>query len=116
MRSYSARPVRTGRYLVALVILTLLYLALMLPAAAAVTATLALLGSAGQGLSMAYLPPLLGLVASGTYPLIALFAIVVSWFRYGQSRYVHAVRVALLPLVNMALFGLAVLLVQLLEG
>jgi hypothetical protein len=115
MRHYTTRPVRAGGYLAALLLLTLLYLVLMLPAFAAIMATLMALAPTGEGLSLKLFPPVLALVASGTYPVVALIAIVAGWTRYAQRRYPQAVGVALLPLLNLALFGLAVLLVSLLE-
>lgn len=111
MRSYTTRPKRTGRYLVLLVILTVLYLGLMLPAVAAITVALMALAPAGEGLSaQEMIPPALALLASGTYPVVALVAMVAGWARYGQGRFPQAIVVALLPMANLALFGLAVFL------
>lgn len=114
MRSYSTRPVKTSRYLLSLLILTLLYLLLILPAAAAIAATLMSLATAEDGFSLQLVPPFIALLASGTYPLVALLAIVVSWARYSQRRFPQAVAAALLPLVNLALFALAVVISSLL--
>lgn len=113
MRSYNTRTAGAGGYLASLLLLTLLYLALMLPAAAAVVTTLVALAPTGEG-GPSFIAGFLGLVAAGSYPLVALVALVGGWLRYAERRYPQALSFALLPMINLALFGLAVGLAQLL--
>lgn len=112
MRSYSTRPENAGRYLLALLLLNLLYLLIMLPAMAALITTLAIAGDDGPALLV--LAAWLAVIASGTYPLVALIAIVGGWARYARRRYPQALATALLPMLNLVLFGLAVGLAALL--
>lgn len=111
MRSYSPRPVNAGRYVLTLLVLDLLYLTLLLPAVAALITTLGLAGGEGSGLVM--LAVWLAVIASGTYPLVALLGIVGGWANYVRRRYPQALATTLLPVVNIALFGAAVILASL---
>lgn len=109
MRSYSARSSKSGRTGAFLFVMTLLYLALGLPVAAAVSVTWDM-----TGVQLNFLPAWIGLAAAVSYPIFALIAIIGGWANYSRQRNGRAATIILLPLLNLALFGAAVELAQLL--